>query len=456
MRWAACGMMAVVGWAFTAFGEPARVPPLPARTEISPVVVGSGGCSARGCHGGRETAADGLRLTPDWHNAATNWLRHDPHPKAYRTLLTAKSRDIMRHLGGPADASADARCLACHSTPALADRPGSREIVRLRAEGVSCDACHTAPGRGTLDWLDAHTKGNAPDGLPRCYADGGMRQLDAVSNRAALCAGCHVGAAANPVRGVPVREVTHDLIAAGHPRLTFEYATFAAALPPHWSDPPQEHAAVRAWFAGQIASTKAGLLLLADQAERAAPWPELAAYSCFACHHDLTPVPTDGWRQRQAVASRAGGLGGLGALPWAGVSDPLRELLRDDPEFTRLHQELSRTLAKPGAAPAATAALARRLAGHLEIVPSPTPAAVVRGLRLGERDISAFDWDDAAQSYYALAAADRDAGGIAAVELRAAAAKLHLSRGESNSPRGFDPAAAAVPLRAAAEKLQHR
>ncbi len=29
-------------------------------------------------------------------------------------------------------------------------------------------------------------------------------------------------------------EVDHDLIAAGHPALRFEFATYFANLPPHW------------------------------------------------------------------------------------------------------------------------------------------------------------------------------------------------------------------------------
>jgi hypothetical protein len=35
--------------------------------------------------------------------------------------------------------------------------------------------------------------------------------------------------------GKPWRDVNHDLIAAGHPRLSFELSAFMATMPPHWT-----------------------------------------------------------------------------------------------------------------------------------------------------------------------------------------------------------------------------
>ena len=61
-----------------------------------------------------------------------------------------------------------------------------------------------------------------------------MTDLNSVATRVMICAGCRVGSPEE--RGIPIRDVTHDLIAAGHPRLNFDYATYVRSLPPHWTE----------------------------------------------------------------------------------------------------------------------------------------------------------------------------------------------------------------------------
>jgi hypothetical protein len=98
-----------------------------------------------------------------------------------------------------------------------------------------------------------------------------------------------VGAA--PTEKQPLRDVDHDLISAGHPRLQFEFGTYRANMPAHWRQRKQAETDV--WAAGQRATAEAALALLAYRA-KTGPWPEFAEYDCFACHHSLTQ-PT--WRQ---------------------------------------------------------------------------------------------------------------------------------------------------------------
>src|SRR5262249_48335933 len=90
---------------------------------------------------------------------------------------------------------------------------------------------------------------------------------------------------------VPVRDVNHDLIAAGHPRLNFEFAAFQANMPKHWeptADEKKPEYEFKSWAVGQAASAKAALDLLAYRAgHESQPWPEFTEYGCFACHHDL-------------------------------------------------------------------------------------------------------------------------------------------------------------------------
>ena len=116
--------------------------------------------------------------------------------------------------------------------------------------------------------------------------------------------GCHVGTGA--------ADVNHDLIAAGHPRLTFELTVYQARMPRHASTNDKARYPdfeARAWAIGQVASARAALELLAAQAQPPArPWPEFAESDCFACHHDL----------RQPSRRIARGFGGRapGLLPW--------------------------------------------------------------------------------------------------------------------------------------------
>jgi hypothetical protein len=141
-----------------------------------------------------------------------------------------------------------------------------------------------------------------------------------LASRAQLCAGCHLGAPAE--EGLPARDVNHDLIAAGHPRMDFELTEFLARMPSHWVEkegnralPSAELAAfqARAWAVGQIATAQAALGLLAERAgKKDRPWPELAEYDCFACHHDLAEPS---WRQARGYGARR-----PGSPPWGSWS----------------------------------------------------------------------------------------------------------------------------------------
>jgi hypothetical protein len=247
-------------------------------------IAGSASCSARGCHG---NDASGERPDHCGQNEFTLWSR-DRHADAYRTLFSERSATIVKLLGGNAKASDDPRCLTCHVTPQLAAMPADSPFVQREKQfGVGCESCHGSAN----DWLVAHT---APDWRQKksAYA---MPDLADPRNHVKACVGCHVGGHG---------DVTHDLIAAGHPRLTFEFASYHANMPPHWRSHPQSDAQL--WAIGQLASAEAALALTSKRAD-AGPWPEFAEYDCFACHHALT---SPSWRQS---AKRAGK---PGELPW--------------------------------------------------------------------------------------------------------------------------------------------
>src|SRR6185503_17447885 len=75
-----------------------------------------------------------------------------------------------------------------------------------------------------------------------------------LSQRAAVCMKCHVGP--SDAAGA-LQVVDHDLIAAGHPRLSFEHHTYLESLPAHWNRSRDEQTNsgtfhFRSWLAGQL------------------------------------------------------------------------------------------------------------------------------------------------------------------------------------------------------------
>src|SRR5690606_13254844 len=86
-------------------------------------------------------------------------------------------------------------------------------------EGVSCEACH-GPASG---WLQEHLREDWSSG-------NSMRDNHDYVARLEGCVRCHVGS--RRADGV-IRDVNHDLIAAGHPALRFEPWAALRRLPRH-------------------------------------------------------------------------------------------------------------------------------------------------------------------------------------------------------------------------------
>jgi hypothetical protein len=241
----------------------------PAEAIRGSQLQGSQSCATAVCHGGAELH--------ERRSEFTTWLSLDPHARAYDTLLGPQSQAIAKNLwAGKAVAHEAPQCLKCHVGPSYDHaRPNFR-----RQDGVGCESCHGA----AESWLHDHYR---PGWQRR-----GMSDTKSLPGRARACVDCHVGARGN--------EVDHDLIAAGHPALRFEFATYFADLPRHWktsTDQATPDFEARAWFAGQVVSAGQAMELLAHRADPSTGkiWPEFAEFDCFACHHDLQ-VPS--WRQK--------------------------------------------------------------------------------------------------------------------------------------------------------------
>ncbi len=285
--------------------------------DAPPKLVGSASCATAACHGG---------LTGHKFVGAEFpiWSARDPHSRAYSELRNDLSQQMAELLKLPKPAHESAVCLNCHSPTTSSDSKLSSISGRVPLDGVDCEQCHGPAER----WLTEHVR---TDWKPRSAEDKrrrGYRDLTDVLTRANVCADCHVGG--------PGRDVNHDLIAAGHPRLFFELSTFHANWPKHWPDEadakrhPVEksssggsHFEAKLWAVGQVVTAQRSLELLSQRAELAkgtpAKWPELAEWNCFACHHDLQSAS---WWQSKDGSKRPRGSFGWNAWPYA-MLEPL-------------------------------------------------------------------------------------------------------------------------------------
>ncbi len=244
-------------------------------------------CSASSCHGGSEPGKPGSEYTllaPEVIPSKST----DPHSRAYRVLFDQRSKDMVQKLGYKEEAHNATQCLACHSIEGTKD-PATRDQAIL-SEGVGCGACH-----GPADkWIGQHYTAEWKAMSNREKWDKyGFAPTKNLTARTLICASCHVGGGE--------RDMNHDMIAAGHPRLAFEPASFHAqeGYPKHWTEKGDlGDFEVRLWVVGQAATLRASVNLLYERAQRAeehekkdkgsdTPWPEFSGYSCYACHQKL-------------------------------------------------------------------------------------------------------------------------------------------------------------------------
>jgi len=289
--------------------------------------LGVASCATTSCHGGPLAGNHDVQTF-----AATIWASDDRHARSYEVLHSERSKRMARLLGiGPAHRAQ--QCLACHSVQDMASERLPQEVL---ADGVGCAACH---GDAT-HWQQVHMLPEWKALSPEARATLGYRDLSTPLGRVQTCVRCHVGDADH--------EVNHDLIAAGHPRLFFEFAAYQRLEPRHWSPHGKAEASpdftARSWSVGQAATLAAVADLLAVRAERAQVasesghpqrWPEFAEFDCYSCHRTLGPDtnstsrepalrrPRPGqpsWQPWQVAGARLLRAGLEGATPVVGTS----------------------------------------------------------------------------------------------------------------------------------------
>ena len=246
--------------------------------------MGTGSCSSSNCHGSASPRLGGNIL----FNEYVTWQRHDKHAGAYRTLESAESALIAKHLGLTSATSAPL-CLSCHATPGASNKAlaadGSKKLQL--EDGVTCETCHGA----AEGYLTTHT---AAEASHKDNIANGMRELAAVETRASLCLSCHYGSERS--------DVTHRLIGAGHPRLAFELDTFENIMPRHWevdADYAKRKYSYRptsAWMTAQAIQAESALTkALSPKRSKQGMFPDFSLYYCYSCHHSLEG---DQWKTR--------------------------------------------------------------------------------------------------------------------------------------------------------------
>ena len=245
---------------------------------------GPGGCASSSCHGSIQPK----QVTRVAQNEYSIWAGQDKHARAFQVLSNPVSLRIGKILAiGRPDQSS--KCLACHALSVPIDqRAESFELI----DGVSCESCH-GPASG---WLGPHTTRDWPH---EKSVQLGMYDTRDLVRRSERCLTCHLG--------TPDKFVDHEMIAAGHPDLTFELNLFSAVMPKHWKDSSTVGwIGVQEWGVGEAVQLQKGMERLARRAN-SANWPEYAELDCFACHHSLTK-PEDSWRQEQGYPGRTPGV----------------------------------------------------------------------------------------------------------------------------------------------------
>jgi hypothetical protein len=249
---------------------------------------GPGGCASSACHGSI-VAKDVTRIP---QNEYSIWAGQDKHARAYQVLSNDVSVRMGRILGLKTAPNQSAKCLACH---ALAVGPELRAQSFEIDDGVSCENCH-GPASG---WLGPHTVKGWETKPAEEKAKLGMRVVSDLAVRSHTCLNCHVG--------TEEKSVDHQMIAAGHPDLTFELNLFSSVMPRHWKESKDSPwYGTKEWAVGQSMQLRDSLQRLARRAQ-SSTWPEYAELDCFACHHSLTAAK-DSWRQAAGYEGRTPGV----------------------------------------------------------------------------------------------------------------------------------------------------
>ncbi|MFO1246652.1 MAG: multiheme c-type cytochrome [Alphaproteobacteria bacterium] len=238
---------------------------------------GVASCGGSTCHGrlaptGKTVRQNELITWQDTTSAAGS------HSQAWAVLTRSRAQGIAQRLGlGRAESAKE--CLGCHAEPAA--MRGSKFQI---SDGVGCESCHGASG----GWLTSHYAVNASHAE---NVKNGMTALEDPRTRAGLCLDCHFGS------NKPGQFVTHKMMAAGHPRVSFELDLYSA-LQRHYDFDADYvkrkplSSGIKFWAVGQALAVERQLSLYADGVHTyEGAFPEFYFFDCQSCHRRISDEP---------------------------------------------------------------------------------------------------------------------------------------------------------------------
>ncbi|MEJ2458191.1 MAG: multiheme c-type cytochrome [Novosphingobium sp.] len=240
---------------------------------------GVASCAGSTCHGrnegdGKVVRQDELRI---WQDRSS---QTGAHSRAYAALTSPRGERIASSLGLGRAESAPA-CLGCHSTNAPAGARGDRWRA---SDGVGCESCHGAAS----GWISRHYA------VPASHTSNvaaGLIPLEKPQVRASLCLDCHFGS------NKAGQFVTHAMMAAGHPRVSFELDLFSAMQAHYNLDADYVRRkgrldSVQLWAVGQAEAIRRSTGLFANPAlGTEGLFPQFYFYDCHSCHRQITDTP---------------------------------------------------------------------------------------------------------------------------------------------------------------------
>ncbi|WP_084673610.1 multiheme c-type cytochrome [Sphingomonas sp. MM-1] len=244
--------------------------------DTAAIHLGVASCSGSTCHGRSE--ADGRIVRQDelmrWQEPSSP---SGAHSRAFRVLSEPRGRAIAQRLGLKSAASAP-MCLGCHADPAAPSLRGPRFQI---GDGVGCESCHG----GAENWISSHY---AVGATHQGNIAAGLYPLSNPRARAEKCLDCHFGS------DRPGQFVSHRIMAAGHPRVSFELDLFSTLQQHHDEDADYVRRKgrignVRMWAVGQAAALERALSLYADaRLGQDGLFPEFYFFDCHSCHRRIS------------------------------------------------------------------------------------------------------------------------------------------------------------------------
>lgn len=240
------------------------------------------GCYGSTCHSRQEATGVIVRQNEilTWQDQTST---SGAHLRAYKVLLSDRSAAITQRLGLGAPQK-EPSCLGCHSD----NIPANLRGTKFQADdGIGCESCHG----GSINWLTQHYEVGASHVKNVSL---GLYALEDAQTRAGVCLSCHLGSASDN------QFVTHRMMAAGHPRISFELDLFTALQSHHDEDVDYFNRktvqpGVHIWAIGQATALTQQLTLFQNpKLNKDGVFPELVFFDCLACHREISDDPD--WR----------------------------------------------------------------------------------------------------------------------------------------------------------------